>query len=363
MERFRSQVTSFVLGFGCCAVIARLLLTTPAAATSPSTFRAPNAADVVNRVGNTVVNLDAFPDTPPDRSAILPQLFGQPEASPGDPTAVASGVIISRDGYIATNNHVVSDAGKLRARLADGREFDARMVGRDPHSDLAVVKIDGHDFTPARFADSRHARPGESVVAIGNPLGFENSVSVGVVSANRSGPIRVDGQTMGDMIQTDAAINQGNSGGGLFNAQGELIGINTAIMVPHGGTGSIGIGFAVPAHRVKPVTQALITEGRMPRPWLGIRYRLSSGGSLVRRMRNGIGVLVEGVVPGSPAARAGIRPADILRKLGNLTVRGGEDVYNFVDRFKPGQTIQAKLLRGGHEETISLSLAENKDPE
>lgn len=360
MERFRGQVTAFVFGFGCCAVLARLLLTSPAAATSPSSFRAPNAADVVARVGNAVVNLDAYSDTESAATDLLPKLFGDGGNRCNDPSSVASGVIISRDGYLVTNNHVLCDASRLRARLADGRELDAKIVGRDPHSDLALLKISGSNLTAARFGDSRHARPGDAVIAIGNPLGFENSVSVGVVSANRVGPIRVDGQTLGDMLQTDAAINQGNSGGGLFNAEGQLIGINTAIMVPHGGSGSIGIGFAVPAHRARPVTESLMTEGRMPRPWLGIKYRLSNTGSLIRRMRSGIGALVEEVVPGSPAALAGIRPADIIRKLGGLEVRGGEDVYNFVDRYRPGQTIRARILRGGREQTLSLRLAENR---
>jgi len=259
MGLLRSSLGTFVLGFAACALVARFVLPSPAAAVSPVALRTVDPADVVARVGGSVVNLETYPSsTPPPAVDPLPRLLGLPGREEPDPDAVASGVILSRRGYIVTNAHVVEDAGRVRARLSDGREFDAAIVGRDPHTDLAIVNINARGLTAAQLGESRHVRPGDQVLAIGNPLGFENSVSVGVVSANRSGPFRVDGRTLGDMIQTDAAINQGNSGGGLFAADGRLLGINTAIMVTRGASGSIGIGFAIPAGDALAVEQQIL---------------------------------------------------------------------------------------------------------
>jgi S1-C subfamily serine protease len=164
------------------------------------------------------------------------------------------------------------------------------------------------------------------------------------------------------MIQTDAAINQGNSGGGLFTADGRLVGINSAIMVPRGGGGSIGIGFAIPAHRVRPVMDSLILRGKVARPWLGIKYHLPNPGSLVRRARRGIGLLVEEVIPGSPAAAAGLQSADVLRQLGDAPVRAADDLYQFVEDHRPGQRVTARLLRDGVEHKVVLTLRERPSP-
>lgn len=360
-RRVRSDVVPFVLGFGACAVLARLLLPQPVAATSPGTFALASPAQVVAEAGASVVSLDAYPaGRSASAAGLWPRLLGGMMQDDPEPEAVASGVIISERGYVVTNNHVVADAGRLRARLVDGREFAATVVGTDPYSDLALLKISGTRLQAARLGESRHVRPGDSVVAIGNPLGFENSVTVGVVSANRTGPFRVDGRALGDMIQTDAAINQGNSGGGLFSADGRLIGINTAILVPRGGSGSIGIGFAIPAHRVRPVVDSLIARGRVLRPWLGIQYHTPALSSLVRRVRSGVGLLVEEVVPGSPAAEAGLQRADILRQIGDCSIRSADDLYGFMDRYRPGEKVRARVLRGGAERTVTLILGEKK---
>jgi serine protease Do len=269
---------------------------------------------------------------------------------------VASGVVLSRDGHIVTNAHVLDGATRLRVRLADHREYDARIVGSDKHADLAVLKVPVRDLVPARFGDSRSVRAGEPVVAIGTPLGFEHSVSVGVVSANRTGPLRVDGSVLGDMIQTDAAINQGNSGGGLFTADGKLIGINTAIMVTQGSSGSIGIGFAIPTHRMRPVTQALMTFGRVPRPWLGIRYERPTGRTLIRQVRHGMGVRVEDVLPDSPAALAGLQPEDLVRRIGECEIRSADDIYSVIERYRPGARVEATVLRDGDLKRVELTL-------
>src|SRR5437773_6378874 len=202
MGRMRYTIVGFILGSLCCAAVVRLALPTPVAAVMPVTFRPTAPADVVQKIGPSVVNLETYPASAPARAVdALPKLLGLPGRDDTDPDAVASGVILSRDGYIVTNDHVIENAGRVRARLADGREFDARIVGKDDVSDLAVLKIPGQHLTAAALGDSRRVRSGDSVLAIGNPLGFENSVSVGIVSANRTGPFRVDARTLGDMIQ------------------------------------------------------------------------------------------------------------------------------------------------------------------
>jgi S1-C subfamily serine protease len=363
MERERrsslqSYVLTFVLGFTACAGVTRFLLPLPVGAAAPESFAGPNPAEVAAEVGDSVVTVETYPAT--SRLSGWQSLLGGLTAQP-EPLSVASGVVYSRDGYVVTNAHVVEGAGRVHVRLANDHEFDAKLIGADKHADLAVLKIKERGLQAAEIGDSQRVRAGESVVAIGNPLGFEHSVSVGVVSANRTGPLRVDGTVLGDMIQTDAAINQGNSGGGLFTADGRLIGINTAIMVPRGGSGSIGIGFAIPSHRVRPVVNALIALGRVPRPWLGIRYHPPSEGTLVRHVRYGTGVLVEDVLPGSPAALAGLLPSDVIRRIGECAIHSPDDIYSVVERYRPGTKLTARVLRGERETSIALTLGEKPD--
>jgi serine protease Do len=361
MGAIRSYVLAFALGFGTCGLTARFLLPVPVSADASGRYVFATPADVVDQVGEAVVSLDTFPAGAPQRvESRWSRLLGIPAAVEPDPDGVASGVVISGDGYVVTNNHVVEKAGRVRVRLASGKEYDAEVVGSDPHIDLAVLKVPAKGLKAARIGNSRKVRGGEHVVAIGNPLGFENSVSIGVVSAVRSGPFRVDGKVLGDMIQTDAAINQGNSGGGLFTADGELIGINTAIMTASGSSGSIGIGFAIPTHRMRPVVDQLIAQGRVPRPWLGIRYQAPSVNSLIRQIRSGFGVLVEEVLPGSPAERAGLQPTDIVRQLGDRPIRSADDLHAFISDYRPGQTVEARVLRNGEEQTLLLTLDERQ---
>ncbi len=358
MRAFQSTVLAFAVGFGCCGLTVRLLYPEPVAATSPASLRMLDPSSVVASVGESVVNLEAY--TKPTREADWRQLFSwsRPHAEPEEPLAVASGVILTEDGHVVTNHHVVEGAGRLVARLADGREVEAKLVGSDPHSDLALLDLKGKGYTPAQIGDSQNLRPGMPVIAIGNPLGFENSVSVGVISANRRGPIRVGGQTLGDMIQTDAAINQGNSGGGLFSSDGRLIGINAAIMAARGSSGSIGIGFAIPAHRMQPVVDSLMHTGRVPRPWLGIKYHTPVTAPFTHRLRGTAGVLVQDVFPNSPAAEAGLLPADIVRQLGNLPIRTADDLFTFISEHRPGEVVKARVIRDGQERTLELTLGD-----
>src|SRR5229473_6295146 len=282
----------FILGFTACAVIVNRLPpyqgTPPVASTAPSlaTYRAPavlksearyTIADAVTRVEPAVVSIDTIGHTPARESLEemwLRRWFGRPPPHREDGAihGVASGVIVTADGYVLTNNHVVEDSERLIVTLPDKRRFDGQVLGTDPEDDLAIVKIDGRGFPTAPLGDSARLRKGEWVIAIGNPLDFQNTVTVGVVSAQRDGPIPVEGKTLRHVIQTDAAINQGNSGGALVNLSGELIGINTAIVSTSSAGGSIGIGFAIPVNDVRPVIRELIRYGRVMRPWIGIRY-------------------------------------------------------------------------------------------
>lgn len=353
-SKLAGHVLAFVLGFTSCALTARLLLPVHVGAASVSRFNSLDPADVVEAVGDSVVSIETYQSAEADPGR-LPWPFRLTE-DPTEPSSVASGVLLSADGHIVTNAHVLAGASRIRVRLADDREFDARFVGADEHADLAVLKAPVKNLHPADIGDSRRVRAGEAVVAIGNPLGFEHSVSVGVVSANRTGPLRVDGGMLGDMIQTDAAINQGNSGGGLFTADGKLVGINTAIMVTQGGSGSIGIGFAIPAHRMRPIARALMTSGRVPRPWLGIRYERSTTQTLIRQVRHGVGVRVEDVTPNSPAARAGLQPEDVVQRIGECPIRCADDIYSVVERYRPGAKVDATVLRDGDTLNVQLTL-------
>lgn len=355
MRAFQNSVLAFGVGFACCGLTVRMLNPEPVGAVSPAAYQLTDPSAVVGDVGESVVNLEAYAE--PKAEHPWSKFFAT-KGSDEEPLAVASGVILTPEGYVVTNHHVVEGARRIVARLASGREVNARVVGSDPHTDLALLKLPGKGYTPARAGDSQKLRPGVPVIAIGNPLGFENSVSVGVVSANRRGPIRVGTQTLGDMIQTDAAINQGNSGGGLFTSDGRLVGINAAIMAARGSSGSIGIGFAIPVHRMQPVVDNLRRTGRMPRPWLGIRYNTPATAPFTHRLRGGSGVLVQDVLPESPADAAGLRPADVVRQLGKLPIRTSDDIFTFVSEHRPGERVVARVLRDGREQTLTLELGD-----
>ncbi|MEE9538339.1 MAG: trypsin-like peptidase domain-containing protein, partial [candidate division NC10 bacterium] len=286
-----------------------------------------------------------------------------------------SGFIIDERGYIITNNHVVEDARRLEVTLASGKKVSARLIGRDPFNDLAVIKIDVPDekFHIVRLGDSDQLRVGQMAIAIGNPFGLDRTVTSGVVSSlDRT--LRADnGREIRGVIQTDAAINPGNSGGPLLNSRGEVIGINTAIFSPSGG--SVGIGFAIPINKVKRIVPQLITKGRVSHPWLGI-----SGLTLTPEISRTLslpvkqGVLVVRVTRRSPAARAGIRGGKRRIRIGNTILRVGGDVLvgvdgqeiksmrgliaYFDDQKRVGQTVELEILRDGLRIMITATLGE-----
>jgi serine protease Do len=264
-----------------------------------------------------------------------------------------SGVVIDKKGYILTNNHVVEDADEVKVGFADGKTVSGKVVGTDPKSDLAVVKVDNVDVQVAKLGDSDKVAVGEWVIAIGNPFGLDHTVTVGVLSAkNRSG---FDRGHYEDFLQTDASINPGNSGGPLVDLDGEVIGINTMIA----GIGT-GIGFAVPSSMAKPIAEQLIKTGRVRRPFLGVVMQ-DMNPELSKKLGRGApekGALVGQVQPGSPADKAGIKPGDILVDIDKTPVSGSKSVQRTVLGKSIGQKVNIGVWRDGKTMNIATSLAE-----
>jgi 2-alkenal reductase len=268
-----------------------------------------------------------------------------------------SGVIISADGYILTNNHVIEGYRSLSVIFYDGSRRDATLVGADPLMDLAVVKVDGPTPGVAMLGDSDALQPGETVIAIGSPLGdFRNTVTVGVVSAlNRS----LGANAPEGLIQTDAAINSGNSGGPLINLRGEVVGINT-LVVRGGGLGSApaeGLGFAVPSSIAKRVSEQLIANGKVVYPFLGVRFgTIDAMLALDNNLPVNAGALIAAVEPGGPAARAGLRSGDIVTKVNGKPIGPGQSLRALLLEYKPGDVVTLEVLRDGEQLSLDVTL-------
>ncbi|MSP62518.1 MAG: Do family serine endopeptidase [Myxococcales bacterium] len=297
--------------------------------------------------------INPFSGTPFER------FFGGPEGD-GDgfempkQVGAGSGVVIDARGYILTNNHVVEGADVIKVKFSDGRELRAKISGSDPKTDLAVVKVEAQGLVAARFGDSERLQPGEWVIAIGNPYGFDHTVTVGVISAKgRSG---VGGGPYEDFLQTDAAINPGNSGGPLLSLDGEVIGINTAIR----GIGTM-IGFAIPSTMARPIAEQLMNGGQVRRAYLGILMQdvtaelaAGLGGGAPAR-----GAIVGQVEPTSPAARAGVQPGDVITRVDDQPIDGSKAVQRAVLKKRLGDGVSLKVWRAGKELTLSATTAQN----
>jgi 2-alkenal reductase len=273
-----------------------------------------------------------------------------------------SGVIISPDGYIVTNNHVVEGANSLAVILSDGTQLPARLISTDIFADLAVVKADGTMQAVATIGNSDNLKSGETVIAIGSPLGeFRNTVTVGVISATGRALDTGNGYFMEDLLQTDAAINQGNSGGPLVNLNGEVVGINTLIV--RGGNGSTavaeGLGFAIPANTMRFIAERIIAQGYFARPYLGVNYQ-SINPSIARRydLPAQWGAYVTEVDPGGPAASAGLQRGDIIVSIGEQSLDETHSYINTLFAYQPGDQVTIKALRNGQEMTFELTLGE-----
>jgi len=297
-----------------------------------------------------------FGDEGPFSGFRLPRM--QPPAS--RQFGAGSGFIIRKDGVILTNNHVVEQAKEITVGLNDGHEYPAKVLGRDPKTDLAVLKIDPkNELRVAELGDSDALKVGEWVVAIGNPFGLDNTVTAGIVSAK--------GRAIGNgpydqFIQTDAPINPGNSGGPLFNQRGEVVGINTAIFSQSGG--NIGIGFAVPSNVAKQLVPQLETEGHVTRGWLGVSIqKLTPELAESLGVRESRGALVAGVTPGSPAAKAGIKRGDVITTYDGKKVEEHGGLPSLVAETPVDATVAVQVLRDGEGKTLSVTIAKLADDE
>lgn len=347
-------------------------LEAPSEATTDSVAIAPNlatptsssfVADIVQSVGPAVVRINASrtvnTQLPPGfQNPFFREFFGDvPNSRQRVEQGVGSGFIVSEDGRIFTNAHVVDGADTVQVTLKDGRTFEGQVVGADPLTDVAVIDIEADRLPTVALSDSDQLQPGEWAVAIGNPLGLDNTVTVGIVSATgrTSGQVGVSDKRI-DFIQTDAAINPGNSGGPLLNERGEVIGVNTAII-----QNAQGIGFAIPINSVERIADQLITKGRVDHPFLGIRMvaltpqtKAALNAQTPFDIQDDTGVVVVEVVPNSPAAEAGLKPGDILIEVGGEPVTEATEVQQQVERSEIGNDLLLQIRRNGQTQQLAV---------
>jgi len=276
---------------------------------------------------------------------------------------LGSGVIVNPKGYILTNNHVVEDADELTV-VVEGKEYQAEIVGRDPASDIAVIKIDKEDLPTVKLGDSDELEVGEWVLAIGNPFSniLQNTVTAGIVSAKGRTGLNIGGGSIRyqDFIQTDAAINPGNSGGALVNLKGELVGINTAIV----GQANVGIGFAIPINLARSVMEQLISKGRVIRGWLGVYIdNIDENVAKGLGLESAKGVQVPRVQKDSPAEKAGIKEGDIILKVNDKVIENRDQLSNYIASMAPGTKVDVTIWRDGKEKVITVKLGERPSDE
>jgi serine protease Do len=323
-------------------------------------------AAVVARVRPAVVSIQA--------SHTGPTLWGLPGATAEDepPTtellaspdpvlsgvARGSGVIVSTDGYVLTNHHVVAGADRIRVVLFDRRDLPARLVGSDAHTDIAVLKIEADRLAPAPLADSSKVRVGQFALAMGNPFGVGQTVTLGIIGAVRRGRMGITDYE--DFLQTDAAINPGNSGGPLVDVEGRVIGVNTAILTTGGG-GNEGVGFAVPSDLARGVMDQLVREGHVIRGWLGVAVEDVSPADAAARGGSVEGALIGEVTPGGPAAKAGLERGDILAALNGEPIADGRALRLRIAQLPPGSTARLDVIRGGQHREITAKLGQLRE--
>lgn len=343
-----------------------LQATNPAVVANKSTPNLVSYADLVERVSPAVVTVrserkstassQSQQQIPEELREFFGRQFPQMQQAPRVQRGIGSGVIIESNGTILTNNHVVEGASQVKVEFTDRRTFTARVVGTDPASDLAVLKIDATNLPTLPLGNSDQVRVGDAVIAVGNPLGLRQTVTSGIISAKGRSTGVADG-SFEDFLQTDASINQGNSGGALVNTNGELIGINSQILSPSGG--SIGIGFAIPSNMAKSVMSQLVTNGRVRRGQLGVGIQEVTA-ALAENfgLKDVRGVIVNSVTPGGAAERANIRQGDVILSLNGTAVNDVNDLRNRVAQTAPNSTINVGVLRGGQQQTVPVTLGE-----
>ncbi len=347
----------------------------PAYAAAPMTESRSGYVDLVARVSPAVVTIEV------EKAAEQPQVrFQGPQNFPfeefmrrfGAPfpnmpqggdgqgqmmKGLGTGFIVSEDGRIVTNAHVVNGADKVEVKMEDGRSLSAKVLGVDEATDLAVIKVDASGLPTVSFGDSTQLRVGEPVIAMGNPFGLGQTVTTGIVSALGRD---INAGPFDHFIQTDAAINRGNSGGPLFNEQGEVVGINTAIFSPSGG--SVGVGFAVPSEIASNVVTDLAGDGRVDRGFLGVSIGpVSDQVAAALGLEAPKGAMIQDVTADTPAARAGLKKGDIVLAVDGKAVDTPRDLTRFIAGDAPGAKVSLKLLRAGREKEVSVTLANRAD--
>jgi serine protease Do len=361
-------VLFLVISVSACKAQTGLGLSTPQPAESvANTSLAPaqaSYADLVSRVSPAVVTIRSTERTRPAQQfpfmddPSFREFFGDraPQQTPRRVQGVGSGVIVSPDGYILTNHHVVDGALEIRVELTDNRTFTAKLVGSDQPSDLAVLKIDATSLPTLSFSDSDKVRVGDFVLAVGNPLGIGQTVTSGIISAKGRQTGLSDG-SFEDFLQTDAAINRGNSGGALVNTSGQLVGINSQILSPSGG--NIGIGFAIPANMAKAVMDQLLKTGKVRRGMLGVSIQpVDADLAASLNLPAARGAIVTSVSPTGPAEKAGIKRGDVITGINNQLVQDSNGLRNIVAGMQPGTSVKVSAVRDGREQNFQVALAE-----
>ena len=287
--------------------------------------------------------------------------FGRQFRMPSQPQnrmehGLGSGVIISPDGYIVTNNHVIEGAVDIRVTMSNREVLPAKLVGADPLTDLAVIKVNGNNLPSVPFGNSANLHPGQTVLAFGNPYGYRFTVTRGIISAlNRPNPDPSDRRKPGEFIQTDAAINPGNSGGALVNAHGELIGINTFLISSSGSFS--GMGFAIPAQIVQPTVETLIHDGKITHAFIGVQIAdVTPDNAKFFHMNKAQGALISDVDPDAPGAKAGLRTGDVITELDGKPVTDAGQLQMTVGQKRPGDTIHLQVMRDGKSESVPVKL-------
>lgn len=382
MAAAASVAIAGAIGFGAVATGTAPVLAEAVRVEAP---QVPSFADVVERVSPAVVSVQvkAKIESTADDGSDLPDAFGNLPDDPqlrrffrefrgfGDqdgrdgmrrfgrrdrqprPVAQGSGFFISEDGYLVTNNHVVGDGSSFTVVMHDGKELDAKLVGTDPRTDLAVLKVEGDGkFTYVDFADDSKVRVGDWVVAVGNPFGLGGTVTAGIVSAR--------GRDIGagpydDFIQIDASVNRGNSGGPTFNLNGQVVGINTAIFSPSGG--SVGIAFDIPASTAKQVVQDLMKDGTVERGWLGVEIQpVTSEIAESLGLKSDKGALVSSAQDDGPGQKAGISAGDVITQVDGKDVASPKELARLIGAYPPGKAVDVTLWRDGKSETVKVDL-------
>ncbi len=324
-----------------------------AAAASPGGYRA--AAQRAAPAVVSIVASKANPRRPQTDDPWFRFFFGERSPQDQPQRGLGSGVIVSSEGYLITNNHVVEGADEIEVQLADGRQAQAKLVGTDPDSDVAVLKIGLTKLPAITFGNTENLQVGDAVLAIGNPFGVGQTVTAGIVSALGRNQLGIN--TFENFIQTDAAINPGNSGGALVDTAGHLVGINTAIFSRSGG--SLGIGFAIPANTARLVMESLIRDGSVVRGWIGVEPRdLTPEMADSLRLPVKSGVLITGVLQNGPAGNGGMKPGDVVVKIAEQDIANTAQLFNAVAALKPGNPALIAVQRGERAVELKVQVAQ-----